>query len=388
MIRHIITLIWNKKRQNYLLLLEIFLAFLILYGVFTFVSYNLNAYRTPLGFNTENTWVVKLEYDQDQDSTIIEEMKLSVKRELEALPEIATTGYFNEATPFSGYNWTMSNDDNGFTFETCIFFSDENCLDALGLTLVEGRWFNESDRHTKYRSAVISKPFWEKTFGSKPILDSVYSIDGEVKIVGIIEHYKYNGEFSEEKNATFLYMPPGSGETPNLVMSLNGDPEPALEEKINSIVAGITKRSDFTIENLESRRIQNSRQTWVPIVAMLSICGFLVLNVSLGLFGVLWYNISKRKAEIGLRRTIGATKGEISWQFVGEVLLVAFIGILIGAFFGLQLPMMQLFDIDWINYVYAALGAGAIILLLVLICALYPSYQASLTNPAIALHEE
>ncbi len=105
-----------------------------------------------------------------------------------------------------------------------------------------------------------------------------------------------------------------------------------IVREVSETIAAITKRSDATITNLESRRTQNSKETWVPIIALLSICGFLILNVALGLFGVLWYFFNKRKAEIGLRRTLGATKGEVTKQFIGEVLLVTIFGIIIGLF--------------------------------------------------------
>ncbi|MFT4666771.1 MAG: putative ABC transport system permease protein, partial [Gammaproteobacteria bacterium] len=64
MIKHIFTLIWNKKRSNFLLFLEIFLAFLVLFAVFTLVIYNLRVYQQPLGYNTQNTLITIL-YDSD-----------------------------------------------------------------------------------------------------------------------------------------------------------------------------------------------------------------------------------------------------------------------------------------------------------------------------------
>jgi len=68
---------------------------------------------------------------------------------------------------------------------------------------------------------------------------------------------------------------------------------------------------------------------------------FLILNVILGLFGLLWYNINLRKAEIGLRRALGA---------IGCSLL----------------------------FLYG----------LIILCALAPSKQASEVDPAVALYEE
>jgi putative ABC transport system permease protein len=49
------------------------------------------------------------------------------------------------------------------------------------------------------------------------------------------------------------------------------------------------------------------------------VSSFLLINVALGLFGILNVSIAKRRSEIGLRRALGATGRGISRQFVGEM---------------------------------------------------------------------
>ncbi|MEM6965697.1 MAG: FtsX-like permease family protein [Bacteroidota bacterium] len=394
MIKHIFTLIWNKKKSNFLLFLEIFFSFLILFSVLTFVISNLRVYYSPLGFETENIWTASLRISSDNDSTEVAEMKDRLYRELTALPEIEEVSFTSSQFPFSGNMWVTGNDDNGFDFSSCIFFPDENYDKVSGIKVVEGRWFNADDKNAKYDAVVITKKFREESFKGKPVIDSLFILDNEgdfteyVKIVGVVEHYKYMGEFSEERLGTFVYTPRTERLSRVANIRVKPDVSPMTEEKINKLIASITKRADFSIRKQEQRRIRRSRSTWTAMIALMSISGFLIINVALGLFGVLWYNISKRRSEIGLRRTVGATKNNISIQFIGEILMVTFIGILVGLFFAAQFPLMKLFDMENINYYYGMLAAAAIILLLVLICAFYPSRQAALVNPAIALHED
>lgn len=394
MIKHIFTLIWNKKKKNFLLLLEIFFAFLILFGVFTFVVENMRNYNTPLGFDTENVWMVSTEIPEEADSAQVADMKIQLRQDLLTIPEIESISYAFDITPFSGSAWQTGNDKNGFDFNTRIMKNDEHYETTGGLNIVEGRWFNPDDQFSKYTPVVISKQFRDKCWKGKPVLDSLFILDTDgdfgdfVKIVGVVDHYKYMGEFTEEYNTTFIYEPSTSKELSTIYVRVKNNPGPALEETINNRIASISKRNDFVIQTLESRRIRNSRKTWMPITILLFIGGFLIINVALGLFGVLWYNISKRRPEIGLRRTMGATKADISKQFIGEILMVTIFGILISCFFTLQFPLMKLFDIENINYYYAMLISAGIILVLVLICAFYPSRQAALIKPAIALHED
>ena len=161
-----------------------------------------------------------------------------------------------------------------------------------------------------------------------------------------------------------------------------------VEESISKLVNNVSKTTGSVITTLDKRNEENSRHSWVLMIGLLSICGFLCINVALGLFGVLWYNISKRRSEIGLRRTLGATRSNISFQFITEIIMVTLIGIFVGLFFAAQFPIMKLFDMENINYYYAMLSSAGVILVLVLICAFYPSRQAAMVNPAMVLHED
>ena len=388
MIKHILTLIWNKRRSNFLLFLEVFFSFAILFAVFSFVIYNLRTYSTPLGFQTKDVWVCHLDFQHIQDSATVVETKRILKRELNNMPEIESAAFVGAITPFSGNTWVTSSDDNGFEMVTQMVFAGEKYAESAGIEIVEGRWFEEADGNSKYKPVVISKKFREQYFAGKPVLDSVLIIDIECKIVGVAGHFKYRGEFEEEENLTFFYEPIESDELESINIRLRPGTPVGFEEELNSTVAQILNNRSFIIENLENSRKRSSRAVWIPIVVLLSICGFLVINIALGLFGVLWYNISKRRAEIGLRRTLGASQARIAQQFIGEVFMVALFGILVGAFFAIQIPILNVIDIEPVSLYYAIILASLLICILVLICAFYPSNQAARIHPAVALHEE
>jgi putative ABC transport system permease protein len=388
MIKHIFTLIWNKRRKNFLLFIEIFLAFAVLFSVFTFAIQSFRSYKSPLGFDTQDNWIAFMSWDEELDSTALLDMKLRLERELEEKPQIISVSYVGNITPFSGSSWQTSNDDNGFEFSTRAMEADEDYLETAGIEIVEGRGFNEGDHLAKYKSVIFTRKLRESTFGNKPVLDSIYIINDEVQVVGIAANYKYMGEFSKEENLTFFLKPKASRDLGNLQIRLAPGTPADFEAEVNKTISEITKRSDFIIENLDVERKAESRDTWVPLIASLCICGFLIINVALGLFGVLYYTISKRRAEIGLRRTLGATKSVISRQFVGEVFLVAGAAILIGVFFAIQLPLMNVMEVEDINYYLSILFTSVLILSVVLLCAFYPSRQAANIHPAMALHEE
>ncbi|MFK7810215.1 MAG: ABC transporter permease [Saprospiraceae bacterium] len=390
MIKHIFTLIWNKKKSNFLLFLEIFLAFLVLFAVFTLVIYNMRIYQQPLGYNTENTLITVLyNTDPEIDSTFIADSKLRLLEELRTYPEIEAAGFTGFVSPLGNNVWSTSQDNNGFLIATHLFFGDEDYAKVAGLNIVKGRWFNEDDARSKYKPVVINQAFKDKYLKDKPIIDSLFNISSENdRIVGIVDHYRYQGEFAEENPMAMVYQPGHINDSAALQIRLKGEPTPDLEQKISKAIIDITKRRDFAIRHLEQTRIQDSKSTWIPIITLLGICTFLIINIALGLFGVVWYNINKRKGEVGLRRAIGATDGDITFQFIGEVMAIVLIGILAGLFFAAQLPWLKLVDIENSNYYYAMASAMVLIVLVVLICTFYPSRQAAGIHPAVALHEE
>jgi putative ABC transport system permease protein len=120
-----------------------------------------------------------------------------------------------------------------------------------------------------------------------------------------------------------------------------------------------------------------------------SIAGFLVINVALGIFGVLWYSINRRRSEIALRRALGADRRRVSWQILGEAWALAAIALLVGLFIAVQVPILGLDpSIGAAEYALAMLLSALDICILVFVCALYPSRLAMRIVPAQALRDE
>ena len=54
MIKHLLKMVWNRRRTNFLITVEIFFSFLVLFTVILFAVYYTDNYRQPLGFSYEN----------------------------------------------------------------------------------------------------------------------------------------------------------------------------------------------------------------------------------------------------------------------------------------------------------------------------------------------
>ncbi|HQW72028.1 MAG: FtsX-like permease family protein [Saprospiraceae bacterium] len=388
MIRHIFKLIWFKRKSNALMILEIFLAYLVLFAAFSFVIYQLRILEKPLGFKTIDRWMISLEGLQAKDSAEVATIMDQLKNELKASPNVESVGFTNSSTPFSNNTSTTGNDDMGFNVSSRIAEADEGFGEVMNINIIKGRWFNETDRQSKYRPIVVNELFLKNFFPNKNMLDSVIILDGESKIVGIMDDYRYKGEFDLPTNMSFCYTPHTQGWMYNIILRMKAGTPIGEQKTINDIVKNVTKSNSFIIKLLESEREKNSRAKWIPIIALLSICGFLCINIALGLFGVLWFNINKRRSEIGLRRALGAHSSDISKHFLMETLVLAFIAIALALIFTIQIPLLKVVDIQPSIFYESMVWVTVLILILVFICAYFPSRQAAMIHPATALHED
>ena len=71
MIKHLLKLVWNRKRANALIVAEIFISFLVLFAVFTGAVTLISNWRRPIGFQWQNVWVVSMDYDIDALETVM-----------------------------------------------------------------------------------------------------------------------------------------------------------------------------------------------------------------------------------------------------------------------------------------------------------------------------
>jgi len=253
------------------------------------------------------------------------------------------------------------------------------------------------------KPAVITKDLKQQLFGDEPAVNRTIALgkneDGtadEQLIIGVLEAYKPTGEFEDAAASFFTYtsyadtsVAHSRGRSQSyFYVKVKPGTAPVFEEQIIEKVSAIAPGWTFNIRPLEDMRTGYMKQSIIPFAALFIVCFFLILNVALGLYGVLWQSINKRYAEIGLRRAIGASSGSVYMQFLGEIIVLATFGLLLGCFFAVQFPLLGVFNLAPEIYVTAILVSVLTIYLLVIMCALYPSRQAASIHPAMALHEE
>jgi putative ABC transport system permease protein len=206
MFSHIFKLIWKKKSSNFLLTLEIFFSFLVLFAVYSFATYFYQNYKDASGLETENRWVIFLEFNKDTTATID-----LVKQKLKTYPEVESFSFSANNVPFS---FSSSNSElhcNNRTAMSEIMNVEPNYYETMGMTLSEGRWFTAADTvGDKFHPIVITRSLKEALFGEEDAVGKSWSekddegnISQTYKVMGIVEYFKHKHDFQERTNTFF-----------------------------------------------------------------------------------------------------------------------------------------------------------------------------------------
>lgn len=388
---------WNRKRANGLLILEIFLAFVVLFAVGSVGVYTWRNYRAPLGFAYDNVWEVQLNAGSQPRREQFASLQRVVAR-LRSTPGVVTLSRSASNTPFAFSNNTTEFREKGSANQPVaygdVYDAGPELRDVVGLRLVAGRWFDRRDEApAAHQPIVITELAQAALFpdGRSALGRLITDNDnGSYRIIGVSGPYRAGGELSEPQPGYFLHISPQDTARAlfNLLVRVQPGSGALLEKKLNEEIKAASGGWTSSIGTLPDARQTQLKVNFTPPVILGVVCVFLLVNVALGLFGVLWLNISQRRGELGVRRALGATGAAISRQIVGEILVLTTFGLLLGLLVAAQFPLLGVFSVKAGVYGTAMALAAAGLYLLAAGCALYPSRLAAGIQPAIALREE
>jgi predicted permease len=272
---------------------------------------------------------------------------------------------------------------------------DEGFFDTTGIEIVRGRAFEAGDGPRAPRAVIVNQHFADRYFPGAEAVGRrirVGSRDGApLEIVGVARTIKYREAIDKETD--LVYLPLAQNPRAKMVLLLRTGPEPlALVEPLKELVRALEPNLPIselrTYDDLYRYHMVEGPGVAIKLVGTLGGVG-LLLAIS-GLYGLVAYNVSRRRREIGIRMAIGADPGSVLRLMIGKGLVLVGIGTAIGLAMGFAVERVMktmLFHSGGVDVVVYLVVVPSM-LLVTLLAAYVPARRAARIAPTLALRYE
>ena len=261
---------------------------------------------------------------------------------------------------------------------------------------IAGRDFNEHDTLHAPLVAVINESMANKFFGSprnavgKTFRHGWNEISGPIQIIGVVKDTKY-GSLRAEGEAIAYYplsqLPPMRWA--NFVLRANG-PAASLIPSVKAAVDEVNHDITLQFRTL-ALQVDESLGRERLLATLSGFFGALALGLAvIGLYGVMSYNVARRRNEIGIRMALGAEQARVLRMVLGEVAILIVAGLALGlavAVFSTRFLAGFLYRLEP-NDPTTLVAACVVLAVSAVVAGLLPARRAANLDPMTALREE
>ncbi len=269
---------------------------------------------------------------------------------------------------------------------------------AMGISLVKGRYFTEQDTETGPPVVIINNALAKRYFSNADPLSKLIRRQNPgpnpplpwMQVVGIVEDVRHSALTENPRPEMYVPFYQNASREMTIVVRTLSDPTtiaPAAREQIYSI------DKDQPVYNVKAMEEVVASSAYLNRFSMSLLAIFaavaLILS-SIGIYSLIAYSVTQRTQEIGIRMALGARPRDVLKLFVKQGMLLALIGIVIGAlgaFGATQFLSSLLFGVSKSDVTTFA-GAALLLALVVLVASYVPARKATKVDPTIAFRSE
>ena len=401
-IRPILSTLSRHKTAASLIVLEIALSCAIICNAVFLISQRLERMQRPTGMaDSELVRINVAGIGEDENAGALVKQDIAALRNL---PGVEAATSLNHV-PFDNSSWNSSislQPEQPMPNLNSAVYLGENLVHTLGLRIVEGRDFkpdeyadwealNEPDSKLTVPAAILTREVAEKLFpGESAIGKNIYSWnsnDAPHRVVGVVERLiRPNDNGGPAESGYSMLLP-----VHNVTMgrfALRTEPGRRAEVQKAAVAALernsarriILREGPFT-EVIDTYYRQDRSMAWL----LVAVCIALLVVTALGIVGLASFWVQQRTKQIGVRRALGATRGQILRYFQTENFLLATIGIVLGMLlaYAINQLLMGKYELPRLPLFYLPVGA-ALLWLLGQVAVYGPARKAASVPPAVA----
>jgi putative ABC transport system permease protein len=384
--------IWNNRKRNILVFIELFMISLVLVNLTTYLMNMLAIYHIKNCYETHNVILVNISQKTDEDEKITEQSFKNLKKVFSSNSFVESVSVSNNAIPFNYSLWSNDFKHDSDHFNLALRQVDIDYAKVMKITPLKGRWFDETDIGKAVHPIIISLDIDKKYFQGNALGKRIEEDKNLYEIVGVVDHFK-RSDIEKPYSFGFLLkdkIDAKSYWSTSMMIRTKENKTGDMLAIAESQVYSTLNPENWTINSLNSldnMRAQQNDQNYQRNYLAVIIALFIMINVFLGTIGILWYNTNLRIHEIGVKRALGSTGKGIKKLLIAENMFIAGAGLLIVILIMLQIPKL-------VNETEpGALSLSILIsvitmIVLVLISTWIPASIASKIRPAVALKTE
>lgn len=401
----------RHRFRSALVVAELSLALVLLAGAGVFLKSLAKLKEVDVGFRPQGLMSASLALPQRQYDTPEKQIAF-LSSALERLSNSA--GVVSAAAgvplPFSGFGGSASFDIEGRVAPPGdpgphgdIRGVSSRYFETMGIRLIRGRFFTDQDRLGGQPVAIVDENLAHEYWPNQEALGQRIrngNNDPWKTIVGVVAHVRHYQVVGEETSSIgtegsakgVYYFPLYQQNSSNffLIARSKGDPT-ALAAAIRSAVHDVDPSQPVSDLRTMDQRITLSMGPRRSAVTLLSVFATMALILaSVGLFGLIRYNVMQRTQEIGVRMAIGASRKDILHMVLGESLRLALLGVaggLIAAFALTRVLSSLLYGVSATDPLTFA-STSLALTLVALLASWVPAWRATRVDPLVALRYE
>ncbi|MBT9683271.1 ABC transporter permease [Pseudoflavonifractor sp. MCC625] len=381
----------EKKGRSFLTMLGIIIgvtAVLVLVALVSGYNADITAYYEKLGVNKVNlslTW-----YDRTRASDVYSLVYTYANDTLGDMVE-GVSPFSSTQLPVKYRSTTLE--------ESTIYLGSDQFSICNNYTLEDGRDLNEWDLEQRNKVCVLGSYVASALFPyTDPIGETVYLSGIPFTVVGtyyqkdggtedsmddmLAVPYTLNRELLQSADVTSITV---KVDTSQHVETVLARLEVYLAQQISSSVG------EYTLENGNSAMSESSEETTSMSVVLGGIASIALLVGGIGIMNIMLVTVTERTREIGIKKSIGAPRGEIITQFLVEAGILSGLGGLIGIALGFGLSLIlgkAMYDLILLPSLPVTLGAFSFSVAIGILFGIYPAVKASNLQPVDALRAD
>jgi len=279
-------------------------------------------------------------------------------------------------------------------------------FEAMGIELIQGRFFNDTDVPGVYRAVIVDRrlagKFWPdvnplgKRLYSPTSPDNPSAITEDtvfLNVVGVVEDIALREVVQEPgDNVGTYYLPYAQAPSRGITLAIKSAGDSV---SLTSPMRAALRRLDpelplFNVRTMDDRLADALGPRRTPVVLALGFAGVALFLSAVGVYGVLAYLVTTRTREIGIRLALGSGAPQVFRLVLQEGLSIVGVGVALGLFgsYVLRSAMQsQLYGVEPLDPSVWLAVAGVLVGVAVLACIL-PAHRATRINPVVALTQQ